>query len=184
MEIILIRHGKPKMNNNSVLSASEFTHWVRNYNNSEVEGDSKPPNKNLNSKRAYIISSDLARAIHSAIIYTNKTPDLVSTAFNEIEIPRYKIPFRFKPITWVYLSRVLWLLGVKGNFESYPQAKVRSEIASNELVNLVKEKETVILFGHGYMNLHIRKQLIKKGWVLHSKSNDYWGVTSLTYNPN
>ncbi len=182
MEIILIRHGKPKTNENSLLSASEYTNWIRKYNRSEVDDNSRPLNTNLNNKRSFIVSSDLTRTIHSANIYTNQAPDLISKCFKEIEIPRYKIPFRFKAMTWVYLCRVLWVLGIKGSFESYSQAKVRSETASNYLVSLAKEKETVILFGHGYINLHIRKLLIKKGWVLQSKSNDFWGVTSLTYN--
>jgi hypothetical protein len=99
--------------------------------------------------------------------------------FREMEIPRYKFPFRLKAWTWVYLSRALWILGLKGSFESYKQAKVRAELAAIKLTELANEKGKVVVFGHGYMNLHIRKSLVKKGWQLNNKSNNFWGVTSL-----
>ena len=44
---------------------------------------------------------------------------------------------------------------------------------------LAYEKGKVVLFGHGYMNLHIRRVLIKQGWSLHCKSNAFWGLSSL-----
>ncbi len=97
-----------------------------------------------------------------------------------MEIPRYKLPFKLKAWTWVYLNRILWMLGKKGSFESYSHAKQRAELASTTLINLVKEQKTVVLFGHGYMNYHIRKSLISKGWLLECKNSDFWGITRLT----
>jgi hypothetical protein len=79
----------------------------------------------------------------------------------------------------VYISRVLWVLGFKGSFESFNEAKCRAEVATNKLIKAAKKHEKVILFGHGYMNRYIRKSLIKKGWKLNCKSNAYWGITSL-----
>jgi len=179
MEIILVRHGKPASANNAVLNVPGFANWVRRYNASEVSEQSVPESKNNKYQSYYLISSDLKRAVHSALIYTGNKPNQELKLLREMEIPRYKLPFRLKAFTWVYLNRALWMLGLKGSFESYTDAKARAKIAADKLISLAKEKNNVIVFGHGYMNLHIRKYLISKGWQLNSKSNCYWGVTSL-----
>ena len=179
MEIILIRHGKPTSAKNLVLSASEYANWIRRYNFSDVSEKSRPDSITRDFSSCYLVSSDFKRAIHSTEIYTGRRPDLISPIFKEMEIPRYKLPFKLKAMTWVFLCRALWTLGLKGSFESYSQAKIRSEIAAEQLVVLAQEKGKVVLFGHGYMNLHIRRILIKQGWSLNCKSNAFWGLSSL-----
>ncbi len=179
MEIILIRHGKPTSANNPIINACEFTHWIRRYNLSDVANDSRPEKVNDEYKSFYIVSSDLKRAIHSTKIYVEKSPEIIDKLYREMEIPRYKLPFQLTAWRWVYLSRVLWMLGCKGSFESFKQAKARAELAAEKLIEIAKNQGEVVLFGHGFMNRYIRKALIQKGWMLNSKSNAYWGVTSL-----
>lgn len=181
MKIVLVRHGKPTSADNQVVDAVNFTKWVRRYNFSDVADNSRPEIISNKYKSYYIVSSDFVRAIHSASIYTEKSPEVISRLYREMEIPRYKLPFKLRAMTWVYLNRVLWMLGLKGSFESYSQAKIRAELAADSLIKLAEDKGDVILFGHGYLNLHIRKVLIKKGWRLNAKSNDYWGVSSLEF---
>jgi broad specificity phosphatase PhoE len=72
------------------------------------------------------------------------------------------------------------MLGLKGRFESYASARKRAEVAAEQLVELSQQNGDLVLFGHGYMNLHIRRSLRKKGWRINSKSNDFWGLSSLT----
>ena len=96
-----------------------------------------------------------------------------------MEIPRYKLPFQLKAWHWVYLSRFLWILGYKGPFESFKEAKIRADIAAVKLIELAQNQDEIVLFGHGFMNRYIRKSLINKGWLLNEKSNAYWGITSL-----
>jgi hypothetical protein len=179
MDIVLIRHGKPTSADNPVLNAYEYTKWIRRYNWSDVANNSRPENIDENINSCYVVSSDLNRAIHSANIYTGQPPKEISKIYREMEIPRYKLPCRLKAFTWVYLCRVFWLLGFKGSFESFQLAKSRAELAADKLIILATEKGKVVLFGHGYMNFYIRKAFIKIGWLLNSKSNVFWGVTSL-----
>ena len=179
MEIILIRHGKPSSADNPIIDACEYTKWIRRYNSSYVSESSRPENINDKYKSFYVVSSDLKRAIHSANIYVEKSPKEIDKLYREMEIPRYKLPFQLKAWNWVYLSRLLWMLGCKGSFESFNQAKKRAEVAAVKLIEIAQNQEKVLLFGHGYMNRYIRKSLIQKGWVLNSKSNSYWGITSL-----
>jgi len=179
MEIILIRHGKPTSANNPIVDVCEYVNWIRRYDFSDVAKNSRPKNINEQYKSFYTISSDLKRAIHSANIYVSKSPEEINKLYREMEIPRYKLPFQLKAWNWVYLSRFLWMLGYKGSFESFKQAKQRAEVAAEQLIETANNQDKVILFGHGYMNRYIRKSLIQKGWVLNSKSNAYWGITSL-----
>jgi len=181
MEIILIRHGKPTSAKNPVVDASGYIKWVRQYHHSAVADHSRPETINDEYKSYYIVSSDLKRAIHSANIYLEKTPETVDKVFREMEIPRYKFPFKLKAWSWLYLSRVLWMLGYIGPFESFKQAKQRADLATNRLIEIAQNQteEKVVLFGHGFINRYIRKSLIKKGWQLNAKSNAYWGVTRL-----
>ena len=140
MEIILIRHGKPTSANNPALNAVGFTHWVRRYNFSDVSKNSRPESMLDQYKGHYVVSSDLQRAIHSANIYTGQSPALTSKRYREMEIPRYKFPFRLKAMTWVYLNRACWMLGLKGSFEYYRQAKVRADLAADSLIELAGKK--------------------------------------------
>lgn len=179
MEIILIRHGKPRSASNPVVNATDYTKWVRRYNFSDVADSSRPQLIHEEFKSYYLLSSHFNRAIHSAEIYTDRKPDLISPLFKEMDIPRFKLPFKLKAMTWVYLCRLLWMLGLTGSFESYRSAKIRSELAAAQLTEIAKEKGNVVLFGHGYMNWHIRKALIRKGWSLKCKSNSFWGLSRL-----
>jgi len=180
MEIILVRHGKPEAATNPKLTASGFARWVRNYKNSSLTKESLPPKelgKLVNSH--YLISSDLKRAIQSAKRCTGKQPCIQLKSLREMDIPRYKFPLKLKANTWLYLNRIVWILGLNGSTESFKQGKQRAKLASEQLEALVKEQNSVVAFGHGYINIHIKRKLMKKGWVLDDKSNDYWGVTRL-----
>ncbi len=181
MEIILIRHGKPRSADSPALNALEYIQWIRQYNFSGVSHKSRPNTINEKLSSYYLVSSHFNRAIESAKIYTGRAPDSISTLFKEMDIPRYKLPFKYKAMTWVYLCRILWMLGLKGRFESYASARERAEMAAEHLIELSQKHGNLVLFGHVYMNLHIRRSLAKKGWRIASKSNDFWGHSSLIF---
>jgi len=98
MEIILIRHGKPASTDSPALNSSNYTKWIRRYNFSNVAENSRPENINTDLKSYYLISSHFNRAIHSTEIYTGRKPDQISPLYKEMDIPRYKLPFRLKPM--------------------------------------------------------------------------------------
>lgn len=173
-----MRHGRPQHSKNNTLNSAGFARWVKNYNQSLVCESSLPTSDFSTSYQDYyLISSDLPRARHSAQIALHKTPNMQSKLLREMEIPRYKIPLRLRAWTWVYVNRSLWTVGVKGPFESYKEAKVRASKAADIVYNKALEHERVIVFAHGYINLHMRKFLRAKGLQQTSKSSKYWGCT-------
>ena len=179
MKIVLIRHGKPVAADNPRLSAVGFARWIRRYNASQVAVESRPAHINSEVQQYHALSSDLTRAIHSGEIYCGSPPVTQSKLFREMDIPRYRLPFTLKAWTWVYLCRVLWTLGFPGPFESYKDGKVRAREAALQLINEAQQRQNVVLFAHGYINLHIRRELKKRGWKVSQKSNQYWGMSML-----
>lgn len=179
MRIFLVRHGRPEKAGNEVCNSAGFANWVKNYNHSVVSNDSRPSYSIPTVfQGCYVVSSNLPRAIDSCKIFLGKAPDMQSSLYREMDIPRFKLPFALRAWTWVYLNRALWMLGKRGSFESYSDARLRAKIAAKELVNLAKKHEDIIVFAHGYLNLHMRKHLRQSGFKQITKSNSYWGVSA------
>lgn len=185
MEIILVRHGKPKSAVSRKVNAAGFAQWVRQYQQSLVCDHSRPDDNFATRYRAhYRVASDLPRAQNSCVIASGQEAQQVCRLFREMDIPRYKLPFQINTWSWVYLNRLLWILGKRGRFESYREAKVRARQATAKLVSLAEQHEKVVLFAHGYLNLHIRRYLRQLGWRLITSSNQYWGVSKLIWQPS
>lgn len=178
MEIILIRHGKPLSASNCRLNSAGYANWIRKYNRSGLDPNSNPL-KVIDLAEYYHLCSDLHRARLSAQKYSLKPVQEYHSVFREMEIPYYRIPGLRRAWTWVYLCRALWMMGNKGAFESYRDAKARATAAVNLLETRVKKHNKVVLFGHGMMNRSIRKLLVAKGWAVAEKDNHYWGVNRL-----
>ena len=185
MEIVLIRHGQPVSATNERLNSKGFVYWVKRYHHADIAEHSRP-NWHADSliKNAYLISSDLKRAKDSAQIAFNRKPKETLRCLREMDIPRYNLPFVLRAWTWVYLNRALWMLGKKGKFESYREAKERAVTAAEALIDKAEEHGVIVAVGHGFMNLHIRNHLARNGWIVKEKDNDYWGKSRLVLNLN
>lgn len=179
MNIVLVRHGRPTGAENQKVNSAGFGRWVKRYNHSLVDESSKPDLSVFHHyQHYYAVASDLPRAVHSCEIALSRSPSLQSSQFREMDIPRYKLPFKLNAWTWVYLCRALWTVGVPGKFESYREAKIRAKRAANQLIALAETEQNVIVFAHGYINLHMRKQLRQRGFTQTEKSSQYWGITA------
>lgn len=178
MEIILIRHGKPLSATNEKMPASGFIRWVRAYNKSDLDPNSVA-HEQLDLGSYYVMSSKLKRARLSALHYTGIEAKEHLPIFNEMDIPRYKIPITLKAWHWVVLNRALWILGLKGPFESFSQAKARAQLAAILLDEKAHEHGKVAIFAHGMTNRYVRIYLQKRGWELQAKDNNYWGINKL-----
>ena len=180
MEIILVRHGRPKFHVNNIISASGFSQWVRCYNKSKICSESTPPKALIDrSKKSFIVSSNLNRAIHSASLCINKSPDLILKELREMDIPRFKLPLKAKANNWLIISRLLWFFNFNGQVESFKQAKMRARLAASKLVELTKQHDEIVVFSHGLINKYLAKELIKLGWSGSYKRQSYWGSTTL-----
>lgn len=182
LEIVLIRHGKPIAATNPSVNAVGYAKWVKQYQVSGVAASSQPdPSIKRRFSDHYVVSSNLNRAIESAQISLGITPKQQLKLLREMDIPRYRIPLTLKTRTWLHLSRVLWVLGIPGAFESHKVAKNRAKLAVEALIQLAKQHNNIVIFSHGYLNFYLRRYLSRAGWQVKEKSNQYWGVSRLVY---
>lgn len=101
---------------------------------------------------------------------------LQDSLFGETTIPHFSRGSLSLPVSvWVVLLRVLWLFGFSKNGESFTQAKNRTRLAADKLIELAEAHQDVLLVGHGFINHFIEKELKNRGWQVSSKlGNGYW----------
>lgn len=165
MEIVLLRHGKPRVDLKGYLSVKEIKQLVEDYAQSGIQDT---PDNKLKNKFSdhFVICSNLARSMESAKELGLNNIHLSDVLFKEADLPHFDNNFLKLPVAaWVVLLRVLWLFGFKKNGESFLRAKERSKYAAEKLIALSQHNEKIIVVGHGLMNRLIGKQLQKKGWL-------------------
>lgn len=175
MEIILLRHGKPKVELKGFLNAGEIKQLTFEYAQSGIQDTPTEQLKN-NFNHHYVVCSDLARSVESAEKLNLKNIHLSDALFRETDIPHFdKSFFKLPVMFWLILLRVMWLFGFSKNGESFSQAKNRSKLAAEKLIVLAKKNEKVIVIGHGLINRLIGKELDKKGWCASERvGKRYW----------
>ncbi len=78
MEIVLLRHGKPKNSGWKVVSAEEFGSRIKAYDNAGIDGSSIPPDTatQVASACKTIVCSDLRRSVESAALLARTSHQL------------------------------------------------------------------------------------------------------------
>jgi len=185
VEIILIRHGKPKIDILGKMSAADFGKRVIDYDQSGIDTEHKPTNEAC--KKAgecrFVVCSTLPRSIESARALNIKTPDIISHLFRECEMPyaNWKYP-KLTGDLWSALFRILQLAGYTSNAESYAAIKYRTKECINQLGELSQKHGSVLFVGHGAIIWLMHKQLLRMGWLGPKKSvRKYWEFGVYTY---
>ena len=178
MEIVVIRHGKPKIDTSGKVGASDFGKWISEYNLAGIDDEHFPPNEALKKAGGctFTVCSTLPRSKESALILNVESVDMVSHLFRECEMPyaTWKYP-KFSKSTWSVLFRILQFLGYSSNAESFKTIKNRAEECAAQLVELAKKHESVLFVGHGAINWFIHKHLLRMGWSGPQKAGrKYW----------
>ena len=181
-EIILMRHGQPKLAATDKVSALDMKDWIEHYNRSEITLHPVPAAcLQLAATARVIVSSTAPRALTS-LRALGLEPALVDALFCEAQLPfgRWKWP-RLAPFTWVFILRILWLCGYSRSVESAYGARMRASAAARRLQMLASEGP-VLLLGHGFMNRMIARQLVADGWSRRTRSGKrYWSATVYHY---
>jgi len=186
VEIVLIRHGKPKINTSGKVSAADFGKWVSDYDMAGIDDEHKPENGTIEraERCAFTVCSNLPRSIESARLLNIGTPGLVSPLFRECEMPYGKWNYpKLSKTSWSVLFRLLQLVGYSSNAESYKALKARSEKCAKQLVELSQVHNNVLFVGHGTINWFIHKHLLGMGWLGPQKSGrKHWEYGEYIYN--
>jgi hypothetical protein len=180
VHIALVRHGRPLAARNPIVTASGFARWARAYEKSAISEDSAPPQSLRRSfQDYYVVASSRPRSVHSAQVCLGRDPDVCLEDLCEMDIPWFRIPLRIPAYAWLALNRAIWMLGARGPFESFGEAKARAQTVSLELDRLALVHESVVVFGHGLMNQHVAAGLVTRGWRGTPRRTGYWNVIHL-----
>lgn len=179
MKIILIRHGKPDVDITRKLSSNEMALWIEDYDKSKVS-ENPPPYLFTNNpiSKSFVIVSPLPRTLTS-LEMMGINSDIIDPIFREAQLPSFNRSFfRLSPMTYVFIFRMLWLIGFSKNVESYYSAKFRSKLAAKKLINFAQTESSVSLMGHGIMNRMIGYQLEREGFKkIQILGKSYWKLT-------
>jgi broad specificity phosphatase PhoE len=182
-QIILIRHGKPKLSKNGWYTAKMAQEYSRIYDLVKVYDFEKIPVCIFPDDVDTIYSSNLVRAKNTAAkLNINHIPVKSSSLFREFErdiitIPILKMPLMF----WLGMSRIMWYSRLHSQTtESKKAANKRSEMVADALIKKSEEKSNAILVAHGMLNKKLVKTLSKRGWdKVYDNGNSYLSVKIL-----
>jgi broad specificity phosphatase PhoE len=171
MEVTFVRHGPSCCESHGRCSAEQFTAWIKSYDDTGIFQEPVVPLDTVRKcqEASLIVTSPLLRAVESAhILLSGIEKQIVkSTMFREAELPAsHRIPsfIRMKPRSWAMLFRLLWVSGYGGGTETFRQAGRRAEKARDTLVEYARIHGKVVVIGHGFFNMMVAKELMKKGW--------------------
>lgn len=175
MEIILLRHGEPKIKFKKSVNAQELKQLVKEYVKTGIS-DLPPEKLNNQFKSHYVVCSHLERSLQSARSLGFEKINLKDEVFAESNLPHFdQSIFKLPIMVWLLSLRIMWLFGFSKNGESFVGAKMRAIQAAKKLNVLAHEHDKVILIGHGLMNRLIAKQLkINKWQGPDSPGKKYW----------
>ncbi len=185
MQIVILRHGKPKIEPRGRLSAFDFGQWVADYNRAGLDRAYAPSSDAIAQAKACaaVVCSNLPRSIDSAAALGIKHIEWQDGLFRECEMPYagWNYP-RLSVLGWSLVFRMLQVLGYSPNAESFKEARQRAGDCALRLGELAKKHESVLFVGHGSLNWLIAKKLLRMGWVGTSHgSRKYWEFSVYRY---
>ena len=112
-----------------------------------------------------VITSSLSRCIQSADCLPGIQACGSDKVFAEAHLPyvEWRWP-KLPPKAWRILFRAGWFLGFSANTESIARSNVRAKAAAAKLIEMAEANDSVLLMGHGIMNILIAWHLRKHGW--------------------
>jgi len=183
MRIVLLRHGKPKIDLHSMrrnrCSSANLGNLINSYNLVGISDDDKVTDEviELAATCDVLIHSDLLRSIDSArMLGQHDIMHYSDSIFREPTLPfaNWNYP-RLTLFTWFILFRALWYLGYSNNAESISSTRKRAVYGATKLKNFADKHGSVILVGHGVINRFIAKELLYSGWKgPKTPGNNYW----------
>lgn len=178
MKIVLLRHGRPDIDQDRRLSASEFGAWVSGYDAAGIDAACPPPQSAIDAAAScsFVVCSTLRRSSASARALGLGRIDAGEAMFREMEMPHADWPSpRLPAAAWAVFFRLCWALGYAAKVESFVAAKRRALRCAERLADLAAEHRTVLLVGHGSLNWFIARHLKRMGWSgPKSAPRKYW----------
>ncbi len=185
MEIVLMRHGKPKIETRVRVCASEFTVFVGEYDAAGIDPAHEPPGTLIEQagRCRFVLCSSLRRSRESALALGVTAIDACDPMFREMELPcaDWRFP-RLSAMAWIGIFRILWLFGYCPGSESFEEARQRARRCAERLTEYAAQHGSVLFVGHGALNWFIARDLKRMGWSGFGTSPQrHWGFDVFRY---
>jgi broad specificity phosphatase PhoE len=166
MEIVLARHGRPKLGQKRWIAPRQLADWIRAYDEGGVIVEQVPGGIGATALLCgCIVTSPLPRCVQSAQALAPMRAIRTEEMLREAGLPHGLWRFPRLPVAmWVVVFRAAWFCGYSSNSESLRSARSRARSAAKKLVELAQEQQSVFAMGHGIMTALIAKELILQGW--------------------
>jgi broad specificity phosphatase PhoE len=183
--ITLIRHGEPEVCQESslwsVFSGQDLEKFLQLYNICKIMPSDDIPSslKEIIATGDLFISSGLKRT-HESFQLLKVSKFEQNHLFNEADLPcGIGKSIRMPLVIWLITLRLLWRLGLSVNAESYNNFIKRMRTGIEFLDGNKNDIHTVVM-AHGFINRHIKKELLRRGWELLSSEGDnsYWSYST------
>ncbi len=96
----------------------------------------------------------------------------------EAEVPLFSFPpIKLPAKYWLFLARFLWLCGMQKDCESFSEMQQRVKNIVDKIEKISQESEQLTIVGHGFINRFIKKEFIKRNWLIKKNNckNKYLG---------
>ncbi|TLX56645.1 fructose-2,6-bisphosphatase [Stutzerimonas nosocomialis] len=166
MQITLVRHGEPDHNGARWCTPREMKTWIEGYNQADIIEKPLPAAlQQLADEAGAVVSSSLSRCQQSTHHLVGEPQCVNDRLFAEAHLPYPDLDFPRLPVrVWRTLFRGAWFLGFSRHTESIGQSSERARQAAERLIALAQEHGSVLLMGHGIMNILIARHLRAQGW--------------------
>ena len=182
MEIIIVRHGRPQADDRSGARRRGFRGWVASVEQAPLDPTLLPPPDltAIAASAGCVMTSPLRRSVESAALLAPGRAVLSDALFVEAGMPMVtSAPLAIRPRHWNAPGRIAWMLGWSKGRESWPAARQRAKLAAARLAELAREHHSVLLVGHGLLNILIQRALRATGWSGGGWRADYWSYAIL-----
>lgn len=126
------------------------------------------------------MTSTLRRSVESAALLAPGRAVLTDPLFVEAGMPMANSDRQaIRPRHWNALGRIAWMLGWSKGRESWPAARHRAKLAAARLAELARDHGSVLLVGHGLLNILIQRALRATEWSGGGWRSDYWSYVTL-----
>ena len=127
------------------------------------------------------MTSTLRRSVESAALLAPDRAVLSDPLFVEAGMPIATWDRQgIRPRDWNALGRIAWMLGWSRGRESWPAARHRAKLAAGRLAELARDHGSVLLVGHGLLNILIQRALRATGWSGGGWRAEYWSFVILS----
>jgi len=167
MQIILARHGRPAWDFRTPIPGHALAEWLRGEADAPLDASPRPGAEleRLSRTAQCLVTSPLRRSRDSARLLAPAMVLLIDPCFREAELPSaFRSSLLLRPEMWTWLARSAWFCGWSAGVESVKGARERAANAAAVLTGQAEACGTVVLVGHGLMNILIARRLRAAGW--------------------